>query len=110
MKRRVYVVPAAQFEVKAANGGGGDWSISGYASITGFPHITSAWELGREWKDVFAPEAFKRSLQEHAANGTLPAMLQDHSPFSVLGGWSKVAEDATGLRVEGKIALDLTLA
>jgi HK97 family phage prohead protease len=62
--------------------------------------------------DVIMPGAFAKSLAEHKAAGTMPALFVEHSAF--LGGdplpvgvWTSMEEDAKGLHVKGKLsALD----
>jgi len=46
--------------------------------------------------------AFKASLAEHKAAGTRPPMLWAHGS-DVVGVWEAVVEDATGLKVRGRI-------
>jgi len=63
--------------------------------------------------DVILPGAFDDTLAEHKANGTLPGLYAEHSPY-VPGGdllpvgvWTEMSQDEVGLRVKGKIsALD----
>jgi HK97 family phage prohead protease len=54
--------------------------------------------------DVILPGAFKRTLAEHKANGSLPAMFWMHNPDRVPGKWLEVAEDDKGLAVKGELA------
>ena len=54
--------------------------------------------------DVILPGAFKRTLAEHKANGTLPAMFWMHRETSVPGKWLEIAEDDRGLPVKGELA------
>ena len=58
--------------------------------------------------EVYLPGTFKRSLAEHRANGTFPAMHWAHRPDRVPGVWSEIKEDAKGLFVRGKLLLDTT--
>lgn len=53
--------------------------------------------------DVVVPGAFQKSLEEHRAAGTLPAMLWQHDPGQPIGVYSDMKEDAKGLYVRGKI-------
>ncbi|HYD32094.1 MAG TPA: phage major capsid protein [Azospirillaceae bacterium] len=55
--------------------------------------------------DVVAPGAFSRSLADHKARGTMPAMLWSHDPAAPIGAWTDIAETAGGLKVRGKLAL-----
>ena len=54
--------------------------------------------------DVVLPGAFKSSLAEHGANGSLPAMFWMHKADSVAGRWDAMSEDDTGLSVKGTLA------
>ena len=54
--------------------------------------------------DVVLPGAFKRTLAEHKANGTLPQMFRMHDPSQVPGRWDSMAEDDYGLAVKGTLA------
>lgn len=54
--------------------------------------------------DVILPGAFKRSLAEHKANGTLPAMFWMHDHTRIPGKWLELSEDDTGLPVKGELA------
>lgn len=58
--------------------------------------------------DVIAPGAFSKSLAEHAARGTSPAMLWAHDQARPIGVWEKLTEKADGLHVEGMLALSTT--
>src|SRR5262245_31674008 len=55
--------------------------------------------------DVCAQGCFAKSLSEHKVAGTMPAMLWSHDPSEPLGVWTEAAEDAKGLRLEGKLTL-----
>lgn len=52
--------------------------------------------------------AFKRSLAEHKAAGTRPLMLWSHNQSEIIGVWTSISEDATGLAVSGKIVTSTT--
>ena len=54
--------------------------------------------------DVILPGAFKRTLAEHKANGSLPAMFWQHDRTRVPGKWLDVGEDDNGLPVKGELA------
>lgn len=56
--------------------------------------------------DVIASGAFGRSLGEHQARGTTPAMLWAHDPGEPIGKWLALSEDPHGLAVKGKLTLD----
>ncbi len=54
--------------------------------------------------DVIAPGAFKASLGEHKAAGTVPQMFWMHKADQVPGVWLKMLEDSRGLYVKGELA------
>lgn len=56
--------------------------------------------------DVVAPGAFKRTLEEHKAQGTLPAMLWQHDTRQPIGVYTAMTEDAKGLAVTGQLLLE----
>ncbi|MEF2071908.1 HK97 family phage prohead protease [Consotaella aegiceratis] len=58
--------------------------------------------------EIYLPGTFKRSLAEHRANGTFPAMHWAHRSDRVPGVWTEIREDAKGLYVRGKLLLDTT--
>lgn len=60
--------------------------------------------------DVVMPGAFRESLDTHQAEGTAPAMLWSHDPNEPIGKWLSMREDQVGLRVEGKLTLDVPRA
>jgi HK97 family phage prohead protease len=54
--------------------------------------------------DVIAPGAFSSSLAQHKAAGTMPMMLWQHNLSGMpIGKWQSMTEDATGLKVKGKL-------
>jgi uncharacterized protein len=84
----------APIEAKlAANTG----ELTGYASTFGNT------DLGG---DVVAPGAFAKSLAEHKANDSMPAMLWSHDPAEPVGVWLEAQEDTKGLLVRGKLTMD----
>ena len=71
-----------------------DGHFTGYASLFGVP------DLGR---DVVQAGAFTASLRQRGAAGV--RMLWQHDPAEPIGRWQALAEDARGLRVEGRLNL-----
>lgn len=53
--------------------------------------------------DVVAPGAYKASLAEHRARGTMPKMFWQHDPHQPIGRWLDAKEDAHGLLMHGKL-------
>jgi len=91
--------PAFAFKLAAVEAAG---SFAGYASTFGGP--------ADSFGDVIAPGAFARSLAEHKAAGTAPAMLWQHDSHALIGRWTSLSEDARGLAVEGKLTLEVQRA
>ena len=54
--------------------------------------------------DAVMPGAFKRTLAEHKADGTLPMMFWMHDPSRIPGKWLEMEEDSKGLYVKGVLA------
>lgn len=85
---------ACSFELKAVDDAG---TVEGYGSVFG---------VKDSYDDVVLPGAFATSLAEHRAAGTFPAMLWQHNADEPCGVWTEMSEDATGLRVKGKLVLE----
>lgn len=85
---------AFALEVRAVGDTG---EIEGYGSVFG---------VRDSYDDVILPGAFKASLDEHAAAGTMPALLWQHRADEPIGIWIAMSEDARGLKVSGRLALD----
>lgn len=87
--------PLGEFKFADEAAGGGEMSIAGYGSV--FGNVDS-------YGDVIEPGAFAKSLAAHKDAGTMPQFLLEHgwsaSPLPV-GIWKSMAEDGTGLKVEG---------
>jgi HK97 family phage prohead protease len=83
--------PPAGLDVEASPEG----LIESYASTFGGPPDVQG--------DVVRPGAFAASLAAHRRAGTLPAMLWCHRLEQPVGHWSAMEEDATGLRVRGRL-------
>lgn len=84
---------AVALEIKAVSE---DGTFEGYASVFG---------VVDDWDDVVVAGAFKQSLADHKAAGTMPAMLWQHDSTEPIGVWLEAAEDAKGLKVKGQLAL-----
>lgn len=79
---------------------GDDGTVEGYGSVFG---------LRDSYDDVIAPGAFLASLAGHKTAGTMPAMLWQHDSGLPCGVWTEMSEDAKGLKIKGRLALDTTL-
>lgn len=69
--------------------------IEGYASAFGGPPDG--------YGDIIEPGAFMRSLAQHRADGTMPAMLWSHDHAHPIGRWTEMEEDDYGLLVRGNL-------
>jgi HK97 family phage prohead protease len=56
--------------------------------------------------DICAAGCFSKSLGEHKAAGTIPAMLWAHDTGEPIGVWHEMGEDKNGLFVRGKITME----
>jgi HK97 family phage prohead protease len=87
-------VRAYALSIKAT---GDDGSVEGYGSMFG---VKDAYD------DIIAAGAFNASLAAHKSTGTMPAMLWQHDSSEPIGVWTEMVEDAKGLRIKGRLALD----
>jgi len=76
--------------------GGGWLPIAGYASLWGVADLAG---------DVVVPGAFAASVVRRGPGGV--RMLYQHGERTPVGVWTRIEEDAHGLKVEGRI-LDVT--
>lgn len=72
--------------------------IEGYASVFG---------MADQGGDVVLPGAYAASLKRMMSEGRRVKMLWQHDPAQPIGIWDEVYEDATGLRVKGRILTEL---
>ncbi len=75
--------------------------FSGYASTVG--NIDS-------YGDLVAPGAFQRTLLQHKAEKTMPALLLAHEHDIPIGVWLELSEDDRGLKAKGKLSMGTTRA
>lgn len=54
--------------------------------------------------DIVVPGAFAKSLANHKSSDSLPQMFWGHNPDRVLGKWTEMSEDESGLKVKGVLA------
>lgn len=73
-----------------------DGQFEGYGSVFG---------VEDSYGDVVMPGAFKESLDDHAKNGTMPAMLWQHKSDEPIGVYTSMAEDDIGLAVKGELLI-----
>lgn len=61
------------------------------------------------YNDIIARGAFAESISKGGRNGFGVAMLYQHDSKQIPGVWTEIEENARGLKVKGKLALDTTL-
>lgn len=76
-----------------------DGTFAGYGSV--FNVVDS-------YGDVVMPGAFAASLQRHAADASMPALLWQHLPEEPIGVWIEMREDEHGLWCKGRLLTDVT--
>lgn len=69
--------------------------FDGYGSVFGGP-VDS-------YGDIILPGAFRATIAEHQAKGTMPIMLWSHNGDQPIGRWIEMKEDDYGLFLRGKI-------
>lgn len=84
-----------RLELKAMDDTGG---FDGYASVFG---------VEDSYRDVVMPGAFTRTLAEHKKRNTMPKLLWQHDPSAPIGIFEEMYEDTYGLKVKGKLLLDV---
>ncbi|MEH2626792.1 HK97 family phage prohead protease [Bradyrhizobium sp. AZCC 1719] len=76
--------------------------FSGYASTFGGQPDA--------YGDIIAPGAFTKTITQHKAAGTSPALLWSHDMSQPIGVITKLVEDAHGLFMEGRLTLEVNRA
>lgn len=82
------------FEIKAVKE---DGTVEGYGSVFG---------VKDSYADVIQKGAFINSISEHKQAKTMPAMLWQHDAGQPIGIWTDMTEDANGLKLSGKLAME----
>lgn len=82
---------------------GGGLEIRTVAESGEFEGHGSVFGVEDSYGDIVAPGAFTRSLTEHRAAGTMPALLWQHDSSQPIGVYTDMKEDAAGLYVKGKL-------
>lgn len=75
--------------------------ISGYGAV--FNNVD-------DYGDRLVPGAFAKSLARHVAEKSMPMMLWNHDAHDPIGVWTEMSEDRKGLRVKGKLVLEVARA
>jgi len=86
---------ARPFEIKAI---ADDGTFEGYGSV---------FDVMDSYRDVVMPGAFAKTIDAHAGKNSMPALLWQHSPGEPIGIWESMAEDKHGLKMNGRLALDV---
>jgi len=60
------------------------------------------------FNEIVKPGAFVRTLAEHQPRNIRPPMLWSHRTDEIIGVWTDIREDATGLAVTGKLVTKTT--
>ncbi|WP_299734669.1 HK97 family phage prohead protease [uncultured Roseobacter sp.] len=71
--------------------------FEGYGSVFG---------VKDSYGEIVAPGAFTESLNEHRAQGSMPALLWQHDARQPIGAYVEMREDEKGLFVKGQLTLD----
>jgi HK97 family phage prohead protease len=87
--------PEAGFLLRIGEGG----EFEGYASLFGVPDLAG---------DVVEPGAFRESLARRGARGV--SLLWQHDPAMPIGRWLFLIEDRRGLKVRGRLSLEVMRA
>lgn len=82
------------FEIKAVNA---DGTVEGYGSVFG---------VKDSYADIIQKGAFVKSIAAHREGKSMPAMLWQHDASQPIGIWTEMSEDANGLKLKGKLAMD----
>lgn len=85
------VVPFSDFHYKASTR-----TFSCYGNVKNFiDHV----------KDRSVDGCFRKSIENHRKNGTMPKMLWMHNPYELpVGTWQHIEEDSKGLFYEGSFS------
>jgi len=93
------VPPELKFTALALTDADASGVFEGYASLFNREDMA---------RDVVLPGAFRKSLAERGPGGV--RMLFQHDPAHPIGVWEHIEEDALGLKVRGRLTLDVEKA
>lgn len=77
---------------------GDDGLFSGYGAVFGNKDSHG---------DIIQPGAFSKSIEQHKARGSRPKMFWQHDMGKPIGRWLDFEEDEIGLRMEGKLNMNV---
>ncbi|WP_248304656.1 HK97 family phage prohead protease [Breoghania sp. L-A4] len=80
-------------------------AVDAQGVFSGYASLFNVADMGG---DVIQPGAFAQSLGRRGPHGV--KMLYQHDPAEPIGQWLTIAEDSRGLRVTGRLMLDLARA
>jgi len=80
-------------------------SVEAEGTFEGYASLFNVEDLSH---DVVVPGAFRDSLARRGTGGI--RMLYQHDPAEPIGIWEQLAEDGRGLRVKGRLLLDIARA
>ena len=77
---------------------GENGEFSGYGSVFG----------NRDsYGDIVEKGAFAKTLAEHAEKGSMPKLFWQHDPWMPIGKWLEIEEDDIGLKVTGRLNMEV---
>ncbi|AHJ66363.1 HK97 family phage prohead protease [Granulibacter bethesdensis] len=79
-----------------------DGSFEGYGSAFGV--------IEESYGTRFAPGAFSNTLAMSRRSGTMPKLLWQHDPSQPIGVYTAISEDTRGLRVQGRLTMQVQRA
>lgn len=71
-----------------------------------FTGHAAIFEERNSFNEIVKPGAFLRTLTEHQTRNVRPPMLWSHRADEVIGVWTDIREDNTGLAVTGKLVTE----
>jgi HK97 family phage prohead protease len=72
-----------------------------------FEGYGSVFDVVDDYAEIVAKGAFKKSLKEHKARKSMPALLWQHNSDWPIGKYIEMSEDDAGLLVKGQLALGI---
>ena len=89
----IYKTISRPLEIKAVTDAG---------AFTGYGAVFNNVDLHQ---DRILPGAFAKSIDRHKSDGTMPALLWQHSMRDVIGLYDSLKEDSNGLLLEGRLLI-----
>jgi uncharacterized protein len=80
-------------------------SVDAEGTFEGYASLFNVEDLAH---DVIVPGAFRETLAKRGTGGI--RMLYQHDPGEPIGIWERLAEDGRGLKVKGRLLLDIARA